>query len=147
MQIKASVFFTVFRSLKIVGSYVGNHRDAVEAVDLAARGKVTTTIDRVLPLEALPQVYEDMTAQKVVGRIVLNLYVYPSSHGTSAITNDISLQMGTASVIASIAQTSKTETLHFTLPTLWLGYISCSVVNFSFVMFIELVDALYTRIA
>jgi propanol-preferring alcohol dehydrogenase len=72
--IKASVFFTVFRSLKIVGSYVGNHLDATEAVDFAARGKVLTTIEKVLPLEALPQIYEDMTAQKVVGRIVLNLW-------------------------------------------------------------------------
>jgi D-arabinose 1-dehydrogenase-like Zn-dependent alcohol dehydrogenase len=80
LQIKASVFFTVVRSLKIVGSYVGNRMDAIEAVDFAARGKVITTVDKVLPLEALPQVYKDMTAQKVVGRIVLNLYVYLLSY-------------------------------------------------------------------
>ena len=53
--------------------------DAIEAVDFAARGKVVTTVDNVLPLEALPQIYEDMTAHKVIGRVVLNLYVFASS--------------------------------------------------------------------
>ena len=53
--------------------------DAIEAVDFAARGKVVTTVDNVLPLEALPQVYEDMAAHKVIGRVVLNLYVFASS--------------------------------------------------------------------
>jgi len=72
--IKASVFFTVFRSLKIVGSYVGSRHDAIQATDFAARGKVVTTVDEVLPLEALPRIYEEMSAQKVVGRVVLNLW-------------------------------------------------------------------------
>lgn len=72
--IKASVFFTVFRSLRIVGSYVGNRADAIQALDFAARGKVTTTVDKELPLESLPQVFDDMSAGKVVGRIVLNLW-------------------------------------------------------------------------
>lgn len=72
-QIKASVFFTVFRSLKIVGSYVGNRSDAVQAVDFAARDKVVTTIDKVLPLESLPTIFDDMSAGKVAGRVVLNL--------------------------------------------------------------------------
>lgn len=73
IQIKASVFFTVFRSLRIVGSYVGNRSDATQAVDFAARQKVTTTVDKVLPLEALPKVFDDMSQGKVAGRIVLNL--------------------------------------------------------------------------
>jgi propanol-preferring alcohol dehydrogenase len=72
--IRASVFFTVFRSLRIVGSYVGNRQDAVQALDFAARGKVVTSIDKELPLDALPQVFHDMESGKVVGRIVLNLW-------------------------------------------------------------------------
>lgn len=31
------VFWTVFKALRIVGSYVGNRQDAIEALDLAAR--------------------------------------------------------------------------------------------------------------
>ncbi|KAF8317071.1 putative ADH1-alcohol dehydrogenase I [Clavulina sp. PMI_390] len=75
--IRASVFFTVFRSLRIVGSYVGNRADAVQAVDFAARDKVTTTVEE-LPLSALPKVFDDMSAGKVAGRIVLNLWENPN---------------------------------------------------------------------
>lgn len=38
--LNASIFFTVFKSISILGSYVGNRQDAVEAMDIAARGKV-----------------------------------------------------------------------------------------------------------
>jgi alcohol dehydrogenase, propanol-preferring len=36
----ASIFFTVFKSITIHGSYVGNRQDAVEAVEIAASGAV-----------------------------------------------------------------------------------------------------------
>ena len=36
----ANVFWTVFKSIKIVGSYVGNRQDAIEALDIASAGKV-----------------------------------------------------------------------------------------------------------
>ena len=36
----ASIFFTVFKSITIHGSYVGNRQDAVEAVEIAALGAV-----------------------------------------------------------------------------------------------------------
>lgn len=36
----ASIFFTVFKSITIRGSYVGNRQDAVEAIDIAASGAV-----------------------------------------------------------------------------------------------------------
>lgn len=51
-HIKANVFFTVFKALRIVGSYVGNRQDAIEALDFASRGKVTPLIS-IEPLENL----------------------------------------------------------------------------------------------
>jgi propanol-preferring alcohol dehydrogenase len=33
--IKANVFWTVLKALRIVGSYVGNRQDAIEALDFA----------------------------------------------------------------------------------------------------------------
>lgn len=72
--IKTNVFWTVFRSLRIVGSYVGNRADAIQALDFASRGKVHTTIEKELPLEDLPAVFDAMSSGKVVGRTVLNLW-------------------------------------------------------------------------
>jgi len=71
--IKANVFFTVFRSLRIIGSYVGNRQDAKQALDFAARGKVKTTYS-IRPLASLPEVFEEMKAGKVPGRVVLDLW-------------------------------------------------------------------------
>ena len=36
----ASIFFTVFKSITIHGSYVGNRQDAIEAIDIAASGAI-----------------------------------------------------------------------------------------------------------
>ena len=36
----ASIFFTVYKSITIHGSYVGNRQDAIEAVEIAASGAV-----------------------------------------------------------------------------------------------------------
>ena len=36
----ASIFFTVFKSITIHGSYVGNRQDAIEALDIAASGAI-----------------------------------------------------------------------------------------------------------
>jgi len=71
-KIKADVFFTVFESKRIIGSYVGNRQDAAEALDLAAKAGIKTHYS-VEPLENLPDVYDRMKAGKVVGRIVLKL--------------------------------------------------------------------------
>ncbi|BGO97768.1 Alcohol dehydrogenase [Rhodotorula toruloides] len=68
--IKANVFWTVFKSLRVVGSYVGNRQDAIEALDFAARGKVKPQIV-VEPLENLEKVYHRMEQGAVPGRIVL----------------------------------------------------------------------------
>ncbi|PVG00910.1 putative ADH1-alcohol dehydrogenase I [Serendipita vermifera] len=69
--IKANVFWTVFRALRIVGSYVGNRQDAIEALDFAARGKVKAIV-KVQPLASLAQVYEGMEKGTISGRIVLD---------------------------------------------------------------------------
>jgi len=68
----ASIFFTVFKSINILGSYVGNRQDAREAIDIAARGevKVHFVVDK---LSNLKNVYEGMKEGKVAGRIVFDL--------------------------------------------------------------------------
>ncbi|UZJ57205.1 hypothetical protein CBS101457_006525 [Exobasidium rhododendri] len=71
-DIKANVFWTVFKALHIVGSYVGNRQDAVECLDIAARGKVKV-IYKTVGLSDLPQVYDDMHHGKIAGRVVLDL--------------------------------------------------------------------------
>lgn len=71
-DIKANVFWTVFKALKITGSYVGNRQDAQECLDIAARGKVKC-IYQTLPLSQLPEVYHKMHNGQIAGRIVLDL--------------------------------------------------------------------------
>lgn len=71
-DIKANVFFTVFRAVKIVGSYVGNRQDAIESLQIAAAGKVKTHY-KTLGLSDLPKVYEDMHSGRITGRIVLDI--------------------------------------------------------------------------
>lgn len=39
-KLEASIFFTVFKSINILGSYVGNRQDAREAIAIASAGKV-----------------------------------------------------------------------------------------------------------
>ncbi|EEP79477.1 alcohol dehydrogenase I [Uncinocarpus reesii 1704] len=56
--LKAPVFDTVARMINIKGSYVGNRRDAKEAV---------------VPLEELPKVFELMRQGKITGRYVLKM--------------------------------------------------------------------------
>ena len=70
-DIKANVFWTVVKSHRIIGSYVGNREDAIEALDIAAAGKVHTTFT-IEDLSALPSVFERMEALTLNGRIVLD---------------------------------------------------------------------------
>ncbi|ESK84817.1 mannitol-1-phosphate dehydrogenase [Moniliophthora roreri MCA 2997] len=67
----ASIFFTVFKSIKILGSYVGNRQDAREAIDIAARGGVKVHFV-TKPLAELKDVYEGMKAGNIAGRVVLD---------------------------------------------------------------------------
>lgn len=57
--LKASVFNTVVRTITIKGSYVGNRRDAEEAVDFFARGLIKAPFS-VAPLEDLPRIFQLM---------------------------------------------------------------------------------------
>ncbi|KAF7317218.1 PKS-ER domain-containing protein [Mycena chlorophos] len=70
--LEASIFFTVFKSISILGSYVGNRQDAAEAIDIAARGQVKCSF-ALKQLSDLSAVYEGMTKGTVAGRIVLEM--------------------------------------------------------------------------
>ncbi|KAF9077580.1 chaperonin 10-like protein [Rhodocollybia butyracea] len=65
--LNASIFFTVFKSISILGSYVGNRQDAVEAISIAARGDVKVHF-QTKPLKDLADVYEGMKAGTIAGR-------------------------------------------------------------------------------
>ncbi|KAK9660103.1 hypothetical protein K7432_017562, partial [Basidiobolus ranarum] len=67
------VFDLVLQRLTIRGSIVGNRQDLAEALDFAARGKVKCHY-KVQDMETIPQVYEDMHAGKIAGRIVLDMH-------------------------------------------------------------------------
>lgn len=44
-EMGANVFWTVFKSIRIQGSYVGNRQDAIEALDIAASGQVKVVFE------------------------------------------------------------------------------------------------------
>lgn len=71
-DVKVSVFWTVFQSKRLVGSYVGNRQDAHEALQIAAAGKVKC-LYKTLPLGDLPKVYDQMGKGQLSGRIVLDM--------------------------------------------------------------------------
>ncbi|KAF8550404.1 mannitol-1-phosphate dehydrogenase M1PDH1 [Imleria badia] len=62
----------VGKELKLIGSSVGTRQDAIEALDIAARGKVTChyTLRR---LEELETVFDEMKRGEIVGRVVLKV--------------------------------------------------------------------------
>lgn len=62
----------VTKQLNIVGSVVGSRKEAIETLEMAARGIVKTHF-RVEPMEKLTQVFEEMHAGKLQGRVVLDL--------------------------------------------------------------------------
>ncbi|KAL6306584.1 GroES-like protein [Sparassis latifolia] len=70
--LEADIFYTVTKSIQIIGSYVGNRQDAREALDLAARGKVKCHFT-LKPLDALADTFEGMEKGSIVGRVVLNM--------------------------------------------------------------------------
>ncbi|WWC90443.1 uncharacterized protein L201_005378 [Kwoniella dendrophila CBS 6074] len=71
-EMGANPFWTVFKSIRIQGSYVGTRQDADEALALAAAGKVKVVFEQK-ELKDLKDVYEDMEAGKIAGRIVLEV--------------------------------------------------------------------------
>ncbi|EIW85861.1 mannitol-1-phosphate dehydrogenase MPDH1 [Coniophora puteana RWD-64-598 SS2] len=67
---KAPITVFVIKALKIVGSVLGNRQDVIEALDMAARGKVVThyTTRR---LEDLDSVLHELEQGKITGRVVI----------------------------------------------------------------------------
>jgi propanol-preferring alcohol dehydrogenase len=72
-KVSADVFWTVLLSKRLVGSYVGNRQDAIEALEIAATGNVKTMY-HVEPLSKLPEIYEAMHGGTLAGRMVLDLW-------------------------------------------------------------------------
>ncbi|EPQ28597.1 uncharacterized protein PFL1_03900 [Pseudozyma flocculosa PF-1] len=66
------IFMTVALAHRIVGSAVGSRRDANEALDIAAQGKVRV-VYQLKGLSDLPDVFRDMSEGKITGRVVLDL--------------------------------------------------------------------------
>jgi propanol-preferring alcohol dehydrogenase len=62
----------VAKSLQVVGSAVGNRREAIETMDFAARGIVKTHF-RVEKMDKLTGVFEEMEKGTLKGRVVLDL--------------------------------------------------------------------------
>ena len=57
---------------RIVGSAVGNRKDAIDTMALAARGIVKTHFT-VEPMSKLTEVFNRMEEMKLVGRVVIDL--------------------------------------------------------------------------
>ncbi|GMF60923.1 unnamed protein product [Phytophthora fragariaefolia] len=83
--ITAEVFGSVLNSHRIIGSYVGNRQDSIEALKLAAAGDVTTTYT-IEKLDNLPSVFERMAAGKLAGRIVLDCELHRNWQEENALT-------------------------------------------------------------
>ena len=62
----------IFKQLSIVGSAVGNRLEAIETLAMAARGVVKTHF-RTEKMDKLNDVFRDMDAGKLQGRVVLDL--------------------------------------------------------------------------
>lgn len=70
--LSASIFSTVCKNINIVGSYVGNRQDAIEALALAAEGKVKVHYAKK-SLSELDQTFQALEEGKIAGRVVLDI--------------------------------------------------------------------------
>lgn len=62
----------VAKSIQVVGSAVGTRKEAIEAIEFAARGVIKTHY-RVEKMDKLNDVFKEMEQQKLQGRVVLDL--------------------------------------------------------------------------
>jgi len=62
----------VAKEQRVVGSAVGNRKEAIETLDLAARGIIKTHF-RTAKMEDLTGIFEEMDKGKIQGRVVLDL--------------------------------------------------------------------------
>jgi len=70
--IRAPVFESVLKMVRIQASYVGNRQDSAEALEFFRRGLIRAPFQTV-ELKDLPMVYEMMRAGKIAGRYVLKM--------------------------------------------------------------------------
>jgi alcohol dehydrogenase, propanol-preferring len=71
-SIRMSIAALIGGELSVRGSAVGTRRDLAEAIDFAARGLVTSTVERQ-PLTAINDVFARMRKGQITGRVVLAL--------------------------------------------------------------------------
>jgi alcohol dehydrogenase, propanol-preferring len=62
----------VTRNQKIVGSAVGNQKEAIEVLEMAARGIVKTHY-KIEKMDKLTEIFKEMSELKMQGRVVLDL--------------------------------------------------------------------------
>lgn len=62
----------IIQEKRVIGSAVGNRRDAIECLDMAARGVVKMHY-RTEPMSKLTSIFEEMHQGKLMGRVVLDL--------------------------------------------------------------------------
>jgi propanol-preferring alcohol dehydrogenase len=62
----------VAKEQRVVGSAVGNRKEAIETLDLAARGIIKTHF-RTAKMDELTGIFEEMHQGKIQGRVVLDL--------------------------------------------------------------------------
>jgi len=62
----------VATELRVIGSAIGNRREATETLEMAARGVVKTHFE-IQPMSKLTEVFEKMDQGKLLGRVVLDL--------------------------------------------------------------------------
>jgi len=62
----------IIGAVRFQGSLTGNRQDAIEALELAAIGKVKATIE-VRPMSQINQIVEDLEAGKITGRVVMDV--------------------------------------------------------------------------
>ncbi|CAE6526405.1 unnamed protein product [Rhizoctonia solani] len=72
-MINIDIITVMSRCITIKGMVTGNRDIMRQALDIAARGRVNT-ICRIEPLAKLPEVFEELQAGKLAGRVVLDLW-------------------------------------------------------------------------
>ncbi|KAI1191862.1 alcohol dehydrogenase-like protein [Nemania serpens] len=68
----ASALMLIGKECKVIGSSVGNRREAIETLDIAARGLIEFPV-RTVSMGDLQSVFGDMAQAKIHGRVVLDL--------------------------------------------------------------------------
>jgi propanol-preferring alcohol dehydrogenase len=69
--LRAPVFETVIKMIRIQGSYVGNRKDSSEAIEFFRRGLIKAPF-KIVGLSELQMVYDKMNKGAIVGRYVLD---------------------------------------------------------------------------